>query len=68
MVLFLDLENNCMANLYAPGEIKSGKANGGQAECLTLGTLCKIMVKDIAITMPQVVNTSSIIVIKEILK
>lgn len=57
-----------MANLYAPGEIKSGKAKGGQAECLTLGTLCKIMVKDIAITMPQVVNTSSIIVIKEILK
>ena len=57
-----------MANLYAPGEIKSGKAKGGQAECLTLGTLCKIMVKDIAITMPQVVNNSSKVVIKEIVK
>ena len=57
-----------MANLYAPDEIKSGKAKGGQTECLTLGFLCKIMVKDIAITMPQVVNNSSKVVIKEIVK
>ena len=68
IVLFLDLKNACMAKLYTPGEIKSAEAKGGQPECLTLGTLCKIMVKDIAITMPQVVNISSMIVIKGILQ
>ena len=74
MVSFLRLTNTCMINQCTPNYTKSEKMKVYSQDVFTwkvsrvANISCKLVVNDITEPMPQVANTSSIIVVKGIRK